>query len=42
MLVGLVLAGFATVTPERLEGDGPTIRVERFRTTDVGRRALRG
>jgi len=42
MLAGLVLAGFATVTPERLRGDGPMIRVERFRITDVGRRALRG
>jgi len=40
MLAGLVLAGFATVVTETVRAGGPTIKVERYRITDDGRRAL--
>jgi DNA-binding PadR family transcriptional regulator len=40
MLAKLVLAGLATVVTEPLRADGHTIKVERFRITDSGRRAL--
>jgi hypothetical protein len=42
MLAGLVLAGLATVVAEALNGDGPTITIERIRITDAGRRAIEG
>ena len=40
MLAGLVLAGLATVVAETLNADGPTIKIERVRITDAGRRAI--
>jgi hypothetical protein len=40
MLAGLVLAGLATVVTETVRAGGPTIKVERYRITDAGRRAL--
>ncbi len=40
MLAGLVLAGLATVVAETLQADGPTIKIERVRITDAGRRAI--
>lgn len=42
MLAGLVVAGLATVVAETLKADGPTIKVERVRITDAGRRAIEG
>ena len=42
MLAGLVLAGLATVVAETLRADGPTIKIERVRITDAGRRAIEG
>ena len=43
MLAGLVLAGFATVVTETKSAPrGVTIKVERIRITDAGRRALEG
>lgn len=42
MLAGLVLAGLATVVAETLNADGPTIKIERVRITDAGRRAIEG
>lgn len=40
MLAGLVLAGLATVVAETLKADGPTIKIERVKITDAGRRAI--
>jgi hypothetical protein len=40
MLTGLVLAGLATVVAETLPADGPTIKIERIRITEAGRRAI--
>jgi hypothetical protein len=40
MLAGLVLAGLATVVAETLKADGPTIRIDRVRITDAGRKAI--
>jgi hypothetical protein len=42
MLAGLVLAGLATVVAETLRADGPSIKIERVRITDAGRRAIEG
>jgi ABC-type amino acid transport substrate-binding protein len=42
MLAGLVVAGLATVVAETLKADGPTIKIERVRITDAGRRAIEG
>jgi hypothetical protein len=42
MLAGLVLAGLATVVTETLRAVGPTIKVERVRITDAGRKAIEG
>ena len=42
MLAGLVLAGLATVVTETIRAGGPTIKVERYRITDAGTRALEG
>jgi hypothetical protein len=42
MLAGLVVAGFATVVAETLKADGPTIKIDRVRITDAGRRAIEG
>ena len=40
MLAKLVLAGLATVMTETIRTGGPTIKVERYRITDDGRKAL--
>jgi hypothetical protein len=40
MLAALVLAGLATVVAETLQADGPTIKIERIRITQAGRRAI--
>jgi hypothetical protein len=40
MLAGLVLAGLTTVVTETVRSGGHTIKVERLRITDAGRRAL--
>jgi hypothetical protein len=42
MVAGLVLAGLLTVVTETLRISGPTVKVERVRITDDGRRALEG
>jgi hypothetical protein len=42
MLAGLVLAGLATVVTETVRAGGPATKVERYRITDDGRRALEG
>ena len=43
MLAGLVLAGLATVVTETERAPrGVTIKIERIRITDAGRRALEG
>jgi len=42
MPAGLVLAGLATVVTETVRAGGPTIKVERYRITDAGRRAIEG
>jgi hypothetical protein len=42
MVAGLVLAGLLTVVTETLRIGGPTVKVERVRITDDGRRALEG
>jgi hypothetical protein len=42
MVAGLVLAGLATVVAETLQADGPTIKIERIRITEAGRRAIEG
>jgi hypothetical protein len=41
-LAELVLAGLATVVTETVHAGAPTIRVERYRITDDGRRAIEG
>jgi hypothetical protein len=40
MLAELVLAGLATAVTETVHAGVPTIKVERYRITDDGRRAL--
>ncbi len=40
MLAELVLAGLATVVTETVHAGAPTIKVERYRITDDGRRAI--
>jgi hypothetical protein len=40
MLAELVLSGFATVVTETIRMGGPTIKVERYRITDDGCKAL--
>jgi hypothetical protein len=42
VLAGLVRAGLATVQREVGKAGGPTIKIERYRITDAGRRALEG
>jgi hypothetical protein len=42
MLAGLIRAGLATAQREVLKIGGPTIKIERYRITDAGRRALEG
>ena len=42
MLAGLVLAGLATVVTETVRAGGPATKVERYRITDAGTRALEG
>jgi hypothetical protein len=42
MLAGLVFAGLATVVTENVRAGGPATKVERYRTTDDGRKALEG
>jgi|SRR5215468_5686701 len=41
-LATLVLNGLAMVMTETLSLDGATIKIERMRITDAGRRAIRG
>ena len=41
-LATLVLKGLAMVMTETLSLDGATIKIERMRITDAGRRAIRG
>jgi hypothetical protein len=41
-LAWLALAGLATVVTETLRAVGPTIKVERVRITDAGRKAIEG
>jgi hypothetical protein len=41
-LAELVLAGLATVVTETVQAGAPTIKVERYRITDDGRRAIEG
>jgi hypothetical protein len=40
MLAGLVLAGIATVVTETMRAGAATIRVEKYRITEIGRKAL--
>jgi hypothetical protein len=40
MLAGLVLAGLATVTTTFVSAGGPAMRVDRYRITAAGRRAI--
>jgi hypothetical protein len=40
MLAGLVLAGLATVTTDTMRAGAATIRVEKYRITEIGRKAL--
>jgi hypothetical protein len=40
MLAGLVRAGLATATPQRMRAGGRMIEVARVRITDAGRRAV--
>jgi hypothetical protein len=42
MLAGLVLAGLATVVTETVRAGGPSLKVERYRITDDGRRMIEG
>jgi hypothetical protein len=42
MLADLVLAGLATVAIETVQAGAPTIKVERYRITDDGRKAIAG
>jgi hypothetical protein len=41
MLAELVLAGFVTVVIETVQAGAPTIKVERYRLTDDGRKAIK-
>jgi len=41
-LATLVLNGLAMVMTETLSVDGATLKIERMRITDAGRRAIRG
>jgi hypothetical protein len=41
-LSGLVLAGLATVTTAFIRADGPAMRVDRYRITAAGRKAIEG
>jgi hypothetical protein len=40
MLAGLVLAGLATVTTAFIRASGPAMKVDRYRITAAGRRAI--
>jgi hypothetical protein len=42
LLAGLVLAGLATVTTAFMRAGGPAMRVDRYRITAAGRRAIEG
>jgi hypothetical protein len=42
MLARLVLAGLATVTTAFIRAGGPAMRVDRYRITAAGRRAIEG
>jgi hypothetical protein len=42
MLAGLVLAGLATVTTAFIRAGGPAMKVDRYRVTAAGRRAIEG
>jgi hypothetical protein len=42
VLVGLVLAGLATVASETVRAGRRSISVERYRITDAGRKAIEG
>jgi hypothetical protein len=42
MLAGLVLAGLATVTTAFIRAGGPAMKVDRYRITAAGRRAIEG
>jgi hypothetical protein len=42
MLAGLVLAGLATVTTAFLRAGGPMMKVDRYRITAAGRKAVEG
>jgi hypothetical protein len=42
MLAGLVLAGLVTVVTEMMRASRATMKVERYRITDDGRKALDG
>jgi len=42
MLAGLVLAGLAKVVTETMRAGGPSLKVERYRITDDGRRMIEG
>jgi hypothetical protein len=42
LLAKLVLAGFATVVTETVQTGTSTIKVERYRITDDGRKAIAG
>jgi hypothetical protein len=42
MLAGLVLAGLATVTTKFVRAGGPVMKVDRYRITAAGRKAVEG
>jgi hypothetical protein len=42
MLAGLVLAGLATLTTAFIRAGGPAMKVDRYRITAAGRRAIEG
>jgi hypothetical protein len=42
LLADLALAGLVTVATETVKAAAPTIKVERYRITDDGRKALKG
>jgi hypothetical protein len=42
MLAGLVLAGLATVTTKLVRAGGPVMKVDRYRITAAGRKAIPG
>ena len=41
-MVGLIRAGLASATPERVRAGSKTIEIARVRITEAGRRALNG